>query len=47
MKKEDFITLVQKELEEHPQATSIDISKKKQIPFKIVEIIRIKLAKKL
>ncbi|HDR4464906.1 MULTISPECIES: hypothetical protein [Bacillus] len=47
MKKDDIITLIQKELEKNPQATSIDISKKHRIPFIIVEILRKKLDKKL
>ncbi|MEI2311158.1 hypothetical protein [Bacillus nitratireducens] len=46
MKKKDILVSIQKELEENPQTTSLDISKKYRIPFIIVEIFRIKLAKK-
>ena len=38
--KEDIITLIQKEVEGNPEATSIEISKKLRIPFTIVEMIR-------
>lgn len=47
MKREDIITLIQKELDENPKATSMDISKKYRIPFKIVEIFRMKIAKNM
>ncbi|MBF7148071.1 hypothetical protein [Bacillus toyonensis] len=47
MKKEDILISIQKELEENSQATSLDISKKHRIPFIIVEIFRIRIAKKL
>ncbi|MBJ8107628.1 MULTISPECIES: hypothetical protein [Bacillus cereus group] len=46
MKKKDILVSIQKELEENPQTTSLDISKKYRIPFIIVEIFRIKIAKK-
>ncbi|WP_158302006.1 hypothetical protein [Paenibacillus mesophilus] len=45
MKKEDVIALIQKEVEENPQVTSIEISKKYGIPFYTVEIVRSRLAK--
>ncbi|MGS0479784.1 hypothetical protein [Bacillus cereus] len=47
MKKEGILISIQKELEENPQATSLDISKKYRIPFIIVEIFRIRIAKKI
>jgi len=46
LKEEDIITLIQKELEENPQATSICISKKYHIPFKIIEIFRRRIVRK-
>ncbi|MCR8861252.1 hypothetical protein [Bacillus pseudomycoides] len=46
MKKKDILVSIQKELRENPQATSLDISKKYRIPFIIVEIFRIRIAKK-
>ena len=45
MKEEDIITLIQKELEENPQTTSTNISKKYHIPFKIIEIFRRRIAR--
>jgi hypothetical protein len=45
LKKEDIILLIQKEVEENPQATSIDISKKHRIPFTIVEMLRRRIGK--
>ncbi|MEX6702941.1 hypothetical protein ABS315_25655 [Peribacillus frigoritolerans] len=47
MKKEDIITLIQKEVEENSQATSIEISKKHRIPFTIIEVFRRKIEKKM
>ncbi|MCU5226736.1 MULTISPECIES: hypothetical protein [Bacillus cereus group] len=46
MKKKDILISIQKELEENPKATSLDISKKYRIPFIIVEIFRIRIVKK-
>lgn len=47
MKKDDMMALIQKELEEHPQVTSIEIAKKHRIPFHIVQIFRNKIERKI
>ncbi|MDR4985918.1 hypothetical protein [Bacillus cereus] len=46
MREKDILISIQKELEENPQATSLYISQKYRIPFIIVEIFRIRIAKK-
>lgn len=45
VKKEDILIFIQKEFEENPEATSIDISKKYKIPLTIVEAFRIRIEK--
>ncbi|MEX6702936.1 hypothetical protein ABS315_25625 [Peribacillus frigoritolerans] len=47
MKKEDILIFIQKEFEENPEATSIDISKKYKIPLTIVEMFRRKIEKNM
>lgn len=45
MKKIDMFASVQKELQEKPEVTSVDISKKLGIPLVLAEIFQIKLKK--
>ena len=40
MKKEELMSVIQKELEGNPQTTSIDISKKHRIPLTAVHLLR-------
>lgn len=47
MKKEDIITLIQKEVEGNPEVTNIDISQKYRIPFIIVNMFRRKFEKNM
>jgi hypothetical protein len=45
VKKEDIFIIIQKEFEDNPEATSIDISIKHKIPLTIVEMFRRKIEK--
>ncbi|MED4584654.1 hypothetical protein P9578_17920 [Brevibacillus choshinensis] len=45
MKKEDILFSIQKEMQDRPEVTSLEISQRYKIPFVIVEIFRLKLKK--
>ncbi|WP_171646083.1 hypothetical protein [Paenibacillus phytorum] len=45
MNKEDISALIQKELEEHPQSTNLEIAQKYRVPLHIVQLFRNKLQK--
>jgi hypothetical protein len=43
LKKEDIQAIMEKELEQNPEITSIDMAKKHRIPFSIVELLKRKI----
>lgn len=40
VKKEDIYSILQKEWEENPETTSIDIAKKHKLPFLVIEAFK-------
>ena len=43
LKKEEIQAIIEKELEQNPEITSIDMAKKHRIPFPIVELLKRKI----